>query len=605
RHESMDALLREISVAPRERSRRLWLSAAALLLLSAIPAARLYDLYRQRASLCTGAAAKVNEVWGEARRSDVRAAFAASGLRFAGPSFAAVDRSLSAYLARWGELFTESCRETRLRGEQSEQVMAARLLCLERARTGARTLARELLRGDAAVVERAPGSAAALPDLEECRRVEGLLLLPSPPAGTRLAIDKTFDQLAEVKALRAAGRADRALALGGEALKAARALGYAPLLAEALLVHARGLLVRGDAGAAEAELREAVRAAAEGRFDRIAAEAWVALVTVVGAVEKDLPRALALREAAEAAIARSGRDRALEGELCGAMGLALLYRGRAAEALAEEERALELSGGDGAAGAGPRHTRVAEALRELGRTQEAEVHARRAVELIEREYGAEHPLLSLPLEIAAQAQCARGEAEACFQLIRRAGSLRAGRSMEDPALVPELWVLADALEGLRRVGEVRPVLEKAAELARRGLPAGDPLVALAEARLAKARGETEALRRAVSALERASGPDHPDVARVRDALGAALRARSDWTAARAEHARALQLLEARAGERSPLLARPLVGLAECERRLGRAGAAREALQRALAVVDPGEAVLAREARRALEGLGVK
>jgi tetratricopeptide (TPR) repeat protein len=601
RHASMDALLREISVAPRERRQRVRLWAAGLLLLSAIPAARAYDLYRQRASLCTGAAAKVEEVWGDARREDVRRAFAASGQRRAGPSFAAVDHALTGYLARWADLFTESCRETRLRGEQSEQVMAARLLCLERARTGARTLARELLAGDADVVEHASTSTAALPDLEECRHLEGLLLLPTPPAPARAAIDATFDQLAEVKALRAAGRSDRALALAGEALKAARALGYAPLLAEALLVHARGLLVRGDARAAEAELHQAIRAAAEGRFDRIAAEAWVALVTVVGVVERDLPRALALQEAAEAAIARAGSDRALEAELRGALGMALLYQGRAAEALAQQERALALAGEE-AAGAGPRHTRVAEALRELGRTQEAEVHARRAVELIERESGAGHPLLSLPLEIAAEAQCARGEAAECFQLIRLAGSLRAAQGDRDPALVPELWVLAEALEGLRRFDEVRPVLEKAAELARRGLPPGDPLVALADARLAGAKGDPEAMRRAISALERAEGASHPDVGRARDALGAALRARSDWPAARAEHARALELLRSHGGDRSPLLARPLAGLAECEARLGRPDAARDAFQRALAVADPGEIALAKAARRALDAL---
>jgi len=319
-------------------------------------------------------------------------------------------------------------------------------------------------------------------------------------------------------------------------------------------------------------------------------------------VERDLPRALALEEAAQAAIARAGEDRALEAELRGALGMALLYQGRAHEALAHQERALALAGDEGP-GAGPRHARVAEALRELGRTQESEVHARRAVELIERESGADHPLLALPLEIAAQAQCARGEAAECFQTIRRAGALRAGRGAEDPALVPALWVLAEALEGMRRPAEVRPVLEKAVELARRGLPPEDPLVALAEARLAKAKGAPEGVRRAVAALEKAEGPGHPDVARAHDALGETLRARSDWPAARAEHARALELLQSSQGERSPLLARPLVGLAACEAKLGRAGAAKAALERALAVADPGEIALAKEARRALEALG--
>ncbi|HVE86483.1 MAG TPA: protein kinase, partial [Myxococcales bacterium] len=524
RFPSMDALVREISVAPRERRNRVRLWAAGLLLLAAIPSARAYDLYRQRQGLCTGAAAKVDEVWGERRRAEARSAFAATGQPSAGPSFAAVDRALGAYLSRWAELFTESCQETRLRGEQSEQVMAARLLCLERARTGARTLARELSLADAAVVEHAPTSASALPDLEECGRVDGLLLLPTPPAGARAAIDATFDQLAEVKALRAAGRAPRALALGGEALKAARALGYPPLLAEALLVHARGLLVSGDAKAAEAELHQAIRAAAEGRFDRIAAEAWVALVVAVAAVERDLPRALALREAAEAAIARSGQDRALEAELSSALGMALLYQGRAEEALREEQRALELSS---TSDPGPLHTRVAEALRELGRVQESLVHARQAVELIERAYGPEHPLLALPLEIAAQAQCARGEAEDCFQLIRRAGTLRVaqGAPEGDPALIPKLLVLADALEALHRDAEVPAVVEKAAELARRGLPPGDPLAALAQVRLARARREPEALRRAIAQLEQAEGAGHPDAARARDALGEVLRSR--------------------------------------------------------------------------------
>jgi hypothetical protein len=92
------------------------------------------------------------------------------------------------------------------------------------------------------------------------------------------------------------------------------------------------------------------------------------------------------------------------------------------------------------------------------------------------------------------------------------------------------------------------------------------------------------------------------VARARNDLGEALRARSDWPAARAEHARALDLLQSHGGDRSPLLARPLVGLAECEARMGRPGAAREALQRALAVADPGEIALAKEARHALDAL---
>ncbi|HVE85012.1 MAG TPA: tetratricopeptide repeat protein, partial [Myxococcales bacterium] len=82
--------------------------------------------------------------------------------------------------------------------------------------------------------------------------------------------------------------------------------------------------------------------------------------------------------------------------------------------------------------------------------------------------------------------------------------------------------------------------------------------------------------------------------------GEVLRSRGDWPAARAEHARALAALETRAGKGSPLLARPLVALAECERHLGRGPAARQALQRALEVMDPGDVALERAARRALE-----
>lgn len=92
------------------------------------------------------------------------------------------------------------------------------------------------------------------------------------------------------------------------------------------------------------------------------------------------------------------------------------------------------------------------------------------------------------------------------------------------------------------------------------------------------------------------------MARARDALGEVLRRKGQWAAARAEHARALELLEASAGKKSPLLSRPLIGLAECERGLRRQTEARAALQRAVEVMDPGEAALADIARRALETL---
>jgi tetratricopeptide (TPR) repeat protein len=270
-------------------------------------------------------------------------------------------------------------------------------VCLERRLKDVKAVTGVLAAADPELVEKAVDTVSLLPSLRGCSDVASLSQLEPPPESpeARAEIERISGMVAQVKALTDAGRYAKGLEVAEPALKAARALGYRPLEAEALLW--RGWLEarREEAQTAERHLSEALWTALASRSDEVLARAATLLVFVVGNDAKRLEAALQWSELAKSALARMGGNEDIESELFKNLGVMYAAQRRNTEALTAYERALQLA--DRALG--PEHVRRSIILGNMGsiykrenRLEEASRVLSEAISLRERLSGPNHPL---------------------------------------------------------------------------------------------------------------------------------------------------------------------------------------------------------------------
>ncbi|HVE81913.1 MAG TPA: serine/threonine-protein kinase, partial [Myxococcales bacterium] len=234
RYESMEALLADLGKDPWVPVRRWGFTAAALVV--ALGAAAVYQRQSRHELLCTGAEQKLEGVWDSSVAAEVQQAFRKSPKPYAGNALAAATAGLDAYSKAWASMHREACEATRLRGEQTEQVLSSRMLCLERRLKDLRAVTHLLASASAETIDRAGDAVHALPGLRTCADVEVLLGQAAPPQdpASRDKFDKLSSLLAEAKALDDGGQYRVALEVAKSARAAADELGYEPLRAEAL-----------------------------------------------------------------------------------------------------------------------------------------------------------------------------------------------------------------------------------------------------------------------------------------------------------------------------------------------------------------------------------
>jgi tetratricopeptide (TPR) repeat protein len=361
---------------------------------------------------------------------------------------------------------TDTCEATRIRGEQSDEVLTERMLCLSRAHAEARALIAELGQADAAAVGRAIDSVRSLPPLDECSDVESLMTPLAPPRRIRTAVENVREALAEARAIRSTGRHAKALAKSTRAAEDAEQLDHAPVLAEVWLEVGRSQAHRGRFVEAQGSLREAIHQAARGHHDRVAAEAWIDLVFLEGAVGEREEVALALWDAARAAIARIPGHPELEAKLDSTAGIIEASLGEYAVALSRHQAALaawERAYGKRALEAGMEHHRLAEVLLAMHRVDEAEDHAVRSQDILRHTHGAGHPILALPLTVLAEVACKQGDFLECGRRIERAMGLRSstGTPPDHPTFLPKRLILVRALAGAGKIEDARRELDAA------------------------------------------------------------------------------------------------------------------------------------------------
>jgi tRNA A-37 threonylcarbamoyl transferase component Bud32/tetratricopeptide (TPR) repeat protein len=401
RFRSMTELLQELDTVLQRRRRGRVVAAVSAVALAAVAAAGGQRVASARAQLCTGGPAEVAGAWSPDHRARMAARFAqvsgAEGEAQVERTAAALDR----YAAEWAAMHQEACRATRLRGEQSEAVLALRMSCLDRRRKELRSLTSLLVAADAAAVKQSVDAALALSTIRPCADVSALTELqpvPEDPAA-RAQVEALSAELAEVNALRIAGQYALALERAARAAEQAKALRYRPLEAEAL--YYRGLLEERTGKARESE-RTLVAAglAAEAARDDSLRIRIAARLLYVASQQNRFDEGRAWEAAGRAVLERVGGNPELEGELLNNAAALLMEEGRGQEAAESYRRAFQLLDAE----LGKDSIRrvltlgnLAAALLNLDRADEAVPMLREAVAGIERLRGPDHPTVSAPL----------------------------------------------------------------------------------------------------------------------------------------------------------------------------------------------------------------
>jgi tetratricopeptide (TPR) repeat protein/predicted Ser/Thr protein kinase len=539
RHPTMGALLLELTADPSAR-RRKWLRGASLVVLGVAALGGYRALKREQSSLCHGAERRLTGVWDQARRAAMGRAFAASGVAYADGALAGAISLLDRYASAWAGMHVESCEATRVRGEQSEELLDLRTQCLNKRLEELRAVTDLLVNADAKLVQRSVTMASGLGAIEECADAVALreaVRRPSDPKA-RAALSQLETEVARVAALGSAGQHREAARRGSALLPAVREAHYRPLEAELQIVISKAQRFGESAAAIESAYAGAL-AAVEGHDDARAARSW-AYIAFLCSEERRAAEAHRALQVTEALLERAHHPPRPEAAYLLALGDILDDEGKPDEALAALERSIAVY--EKLRDAGPNElanalSDYAVVLEHQDRPEEALRAETRALAIWEKLLGRSHPTLLISLRNSGKALLRLGrldEAEAFYERARAIDLKIYGPDSADVGV--DLVGLANVRSAARRFAEALALANQAlAILTHKQEHLGDGFAALARAQLGLDR-VAEAVRSYRRALDEMKSS--PYTAELQLELVGALGRAGDREGARAQATRA-------------------------------------------------------------------
>lgn len=345
---------------------------------------------------CAELDATLGGAWTPARRAEVVAAFARSGLAWSDAAAAAVTRRLDDQAAAIVRERRRACRAN-VRREDAPRLAELRATCLRRRELELGATAGVLAAGDAAVLERAGRVLGALTAPADCGDVAALARPARVPAGAAAAEAAALQEAVDrARVENDAGRAAEVRPVLEGLVERARALGHRPTEGEATCVLGWALEESGQIVPAEATLRAAVHASHAGQDDEWAARCLFSLALNVGRIQSRVEEGRALAGLAMATAERAGSPPLLVARAQLALGI--IESG--ARRFDEAERALRQALVNAEAALGPDDPWLASIVNSLGgiafergQLDEAEAAYRRARALRARVDGEGHPAL--------------------------------------------------------------------------------------------------------------------------------------------------------------------------------------------------------------------
>lgn len=551
RFASMDALLTALERAAAARTRRSMAMAVAVVAAVSLIAGGLR--LRNQTSLCHGGDDRFATAWNPARAKAVELAFLSTNSPLAADSSVAVGRLMDDYRRGWTTAYADACEATHMRREQPEHVLGLRMACLDRRRREVEALSSLFAHADRDMVHRAAQATSALSPVAACDDVERLMAqikLPDDAVLHRDA-DRIHGELVEVKELLDVARYADGETRAARLVDRAVALGYAPLLAEALALRGESLDRAGRPLQAAHVLAQAEMEAQVARNDALAVEISARLGKLLIRTT-EYTAGLFWIEHGEALLARSGASPLMEAQLLEARAGFLAIQGKydqgiplLRQALSRKEQVL-----------GPDHLALTETLSSLSQMlwpfPELPValgYAERARAIVEKAHGSDHPEVAWLLRRVG----------AIYRLMNRHDDERdqAKHALEiyykvlgpdHPDVAGARWDLATALEFL---GDLRgaldqylqalPVLERAygPENLRVGEVIGS--IATLQAALGDAAGAINGCQRTIAIERKALPESSPKQFPGWLCLGDALTAKGRWDDAASAYAKAEQL----------------------------------------------------------------
>lgn len=587
---TMSALLHALERAARPR----WTWWTGSVALSASLAVVAWGVWYPSLQRCHGAEQRLEGVWDEARAVAVRDAFLSTHSAIAATAWPRVERGLADIREAWLAKHAEVCEATRIRQEQTEEVMSQRMRCLDDHRRSLDATVGVLERASSEVVLKAVGMVAALPSVDRCDDLDTLRAEVAPPtdAETLARVEALRDEIARIDA------ALRFETIGPRRIDAvvseAEALGYMPLVAEAVLQ--RGIVREQDGrfADAEADLWRASVLALEHGHGRVQLRATERLASVVGLRLERSEQGLRLAEMT-VALAKHRRDDLKVAAGYNLIGLISMNLADLDRALEMNERARELLEG----ALGPEHVNVGTIMNNLGLTLIQQGRYADAIEALDRALeirrsglGEEHPDFAQSLSNLALVYRRQGRLRESEQLRRRVvGIMRNALGDDHPRVAMNLGNLGTVLVAQGRYEQAERVLRESLEIHRKTFEPGHLRIAMSLNYIAVVRhrrGDYEEARRlhgeALQMRIDALGEHHPKVALSLAGLGSLSSDMGDFEEAERLLLRALAIQQDVLGSDHVMAGSSLVDLARNARRAGELAKARDWAERALEIL---------------------
>ena len=584
-----------------------WRRAALLAAGGSLAAAALW-LLSGRGPSCSDAAADLRGVWDQARRRQLEERFSATGRLYAVATAERAARGLDRYTQAWAEMRVAACRATHERGVQSEASLDRRMQCLDRRLAEVRALTDVFVGDDGGdALERSVSAVERLSPIAPCADVRALEAAVPPPedARTRERVEGLRVRLAEARAARDAGVATGGPG-AGEVVRAAREIGYPPLLGEALRELGDQEMLVSRPEQARIAFEEAIRVAARAKDDSLSASVWSRLIHAMAEGENRPAEALALRSAAEAAVIRADDEPRLRTALLSSLGNAYRVLGDLAPARELVSAALEIQERERPHQLDHRATLVhnlAEVYSDAGEYPEALERYEDALRLRRELLGDLHPEVGETLNSVGVALRRQGRPGEALERYREAAAIFEGAFGETHGALARVEMnTGNVLRELGRHEEARAHCQRALAAFEKlsGADSADTAMAImAIGNLDFTLGDLDGARAAFEQVRdvygRTLGPDHPDTARAAVNVGSTLLEQGRYAEALPFLEEARPVFERRLGSAHPALGVTLGALASAHLGAGNAGEALPLARRSLSILEsasPGTGTLA-------------
>ncbi|HUQ02599.1 MAG TPA: serine/threonine-protein kinase [Kofleriaceae bacterium] len=590
RHPSMAALLDVIERTPHRRQVALGAAAAGF----AVAAGGWFVMQQRSTTHAPDPCRDIPRLaaWNDQARTDVRAAFTATGLSFAPAAFESAAARLDDHAGRWHAMRIDNCRATRVVRSQSEALLDARNLCLDRRADEVAALVAALRHVDRDGVGRAADAIGGLGDLSGCADAAAIARgapLPADPARAD-AVRASERDIAALSAELDIGRVGDREPRVTAAVARARELAHPPLTVAALQLATKLHVVADKWPEAAAAAQEALLAAEAAGDDEARFRVSTQLVEIAGLRLQKYDESARASQGAEALLKRLGDEPARASRLHCARALDRWADGAYQVALEEIDRCVALreriEPRDDVSLARAMHLRAI-ILEALDRNPDALATEERAIAITRAALGDRHPNLARMMNTLAvlyREEDRYAESEAT---LRQVLAIQEEIDPTSSDLAATLMNLGNVLRKLQRLDEATPAYQRAIGIYEAKLGPTNTAVANALDMLGlnltqsgkPVEGEAAALRSLAIRQENGSG-DHPTQAAALRLLAKQYRFVKQPAKALERYRQALVIVEKKYGKDHPMTVSTTAGIGEALADLGRDAEARAVLEHA-------------------------